>query len=359
MIPISRPKLYREDKQLILKAVSEGNIANGPQIKEFETKFAEYCNRKYAVTCSNGTAGLYLALKALKLPKNSEVIIPTLTIVSCLSAVELNKLKPVYCDSDLKTWNLSFKSLRSKITANTSAIMLVNTYGLLVDVEELTKLKKDYPHIKIIEDASESHGATYKDVCAGSLGDVSVFSLYANKIVTAGEGGIVLTDSEEVYINLLQDRNLNFIDRKKYIHSEAGFNFRLTNLQACIGLGQLANISKTLKNRVRIAKQYNKHFKQYPEIQTPFVGKGYKNVYWYYTIVVKSKQPQMLKALEDNGIDYRHVFYPLHQQPFSQVQEKLPNSEYLHEHGIILPTYTELTNQQIDFIAQTILKTLE
>lgn len=358
MIPISKPKLYKEDKNLVLKAIAEGFIANGPQIEEFENAFATYCDRKFGVSCCNGTAGLYLAVKALDLPKGSEVIIPSLTIISCHTAVVFNDLNPVYCDSNLKTWNLSFKSLRSKVTEKTSAIMLVNTYGLLVNIEELADFRKDYPHIKIIEDASEAHGASYKNTKAGSLGDISVFSLYANKIVTSGEGGIVVTDSPEIYNRLLQDRNLNFVDRKRYIHSEAGFNFRLTNLQSCIALGQLTNIDKTIKNRLRIAKQYNKYFKQHPSIQIPFSGKGYKNVYWYYAIIIKENQEKVINALTENKIDYRHLFLPLHKQSFIDTKDQLPNSEYLYNHGVILPTYTDLTNEQINFIANTILKAL-
>jgi perosamine synthetase len=358
MIPMSIPYLYKEDKNLAINAIKNNNLAYGPEIEEFEKKFASYCNRKYGVSCSNGTAALYLAVKALKLPKQSEVIIPSMSIVSLLNAVEKNNLIPVFCDVDSKTWNVTYKTIVKKITDNTSAIIVVDTYGLVVNTDDINQLKKEYPHIKIIEDAAEAHGASHYPVKAGSIGDVSTFSFYANKIITTGEGGMILTDDEEIYKQLLSDRNINFIERKRYIHSESGFNFRMTNIQCCIGLGQLQNIDKTIKHRKRIAKRYNKNLKSNKNIQLPFNGKGFDNVYWYYSIVVKENYDNVIKALQDNNIEYRHFFYPLHKQPFINSNDILPNSEYIAQYGLILPTYTELKNEQIDFISKIILEQL-
>jgi len=356
MIPMSIPYLYKEDKNLAIKAIKDNYLAFGPQIEEFEKQFSSYCGRKYGVSCSNGTVALYLAVKALNLPKQSEVIMPSLSIVSLLNAVEKNNLIPIFCDISLKTWNATYNTIKSKITNNTSAIIVVDTYGLMVNTDDINKLKQEYPNIKIIEDAAEAHGATHHSIKAGSLGDISTFSFYANKIITTGEGGMVLTDNEEIYKQLLADRNINFIDRKRYIHSEAGFNFRMTNLQCSIGLGQLQNINKTIKQRKRIAKRYNKNLKINKNIQLPFNGKGFDNVYWYYSIVIKNNYDKVIKALQDNNIEYRYFFYPLHQQPFIKSNETLTNSEYIAQYGLILPTYTELKNEQIDFISKIILE---
>lgn len=358
MIPMSVPYLYKEDKQLATKAIKENYLAYGPQIEEFENNFAEYCNRKFGVTCNSGTSALYLAIKALKLPKESEVILPSMAITSLLNAIEKNNLTPIFCDVDSKTWNATYETIKSKITSKTSAIIIVDTYGLTVNTDDIFKLKQEYPDIKIIEDAAEAHGGCHNDIKAGSIGDISTFSFYANKIITTGEGGMVLTDDEEVYKQLLADRNINFVERKRYIHSEAGFNFRMTNLQCCIGLGQLLNINKTIKHRKRIAKRYNKNLKVNKNIQLPFNGKGYDNVYWYYSIVIKNNYDKVIKALQDSNIEYRHFFYPLHKQPFINSNEILPNSEYLANNGLILPTYTGLTNEQIDFISKIILEQL-
>jgi perosamine synthetase len=311
------------------------------------------------VTCSNGTVALYLAIKALNLPKGSEVILPSMTIVSCLTAIVENGLKPIFCDIDNETWNIDYKSAESKITKDTSAVIVVNTYGLVVDTDKTLEFKQQYPHIQIIEDASESHGAFHKEVMAGSIGDISTFSFYANKIVTTGEGGMVLTDDESIYKELLQSRNLNFIERKKYIHSAAGFNFRLTNLQCALGLGQLQNIQKTIEHRKRVAYKYNSFFSKNSNIQIPFEGKEYSNVYWYYGIVVKKNYDKVLKALEDNGIEYRHFFYPLHKQPFIDSKEVIKNSEFSFENGILLPIFNKLTSSQIRFISEVILKEVQ
>lgn len=358
MIPIFKPYIYPEAKELAKQAIDNGDIAQGPYIELFEKNFASYCNRSYGVTCSNGTVALYLAVKALNLPKGSEVILPSMTIVSCLTAIVKNGLKPIFCDIDPTTYNIDFTSLESKITSNTLAIIVVNTYGLMVDTDKLFQFKHKYPHIKIIEDASESHGATHKGLRAGSLGDISIFSFYTNKIVTTGEGGIILTNNSELHNSLLQLRNLDFIDRKKYIHSSAGFNFRLTNIQCGIGLGQLKNIEETIRQRKRVAFEYNKYFLNNPNIQIPFEDENYNNVYWYYGIMINKNYDKVLTALTDNQIDYRHFFYPLHKQPFINSEEILKNSEATLNSGILLPIFNELTNQEIKLIAETIIEQL-
>jgi perosamine synthetase len=359
MIPISKPTLYHEDKSLAIDAINNGDIAHGKYIEEFETKFSSYCNRKFGVSCSNGTTALYIAIRALNLPKKTEVILPSMTIMSCLNAVTENDLVPVFCDIDETTLNVDFNSIRSKITNNTSAIIVVNTYGLVVDTIEIEKLKTDYPNIKIIEDASESHGGSHNQKIAGSIGDISTFSFYANKIITTGEGGMVLTDDEEVYRKLISLRNLNFIDRKKYIHSDVGFNFRMTNIQSAIGIGQLINIDKTIQRRREIANQYNDYFKNNSYIVIPHEDDLSFNVYWYYTIRINKNYNQVLKKLEQNEIDYRHFFYPLHKQDFIGSNEKLPVSEKSFDTGLILPTFGELTIEQISFISETVLDGIE
>lgn len=359
MIPISIPHLYKEDKQYAIKAIKDGHIGQGNNIKLFEEKFSNYCGRTYGVTCSNGTVALYLAIKALNLPKGSEVIIPSMTIVSCLTSVLENDLIPVFCDVHPDTWNIDFKSALYKINSNTSAIIVVDTYGLVVSVDDILSIKSQYPNIKIIEDASEAHGASYWDYKAGSIGDISTFSFYSNKIITTGEGGMILTDDKNIYQRLLSLRNLNFTERNKYIHSEAGWNFRLNNISCSIGLGQLKNINQTVNQRVRIALRYNRNLGKCSYIQLPFESFSHVNVYWYYAVIIKKNYDKVLKALQENKIDYRHFFYPLHKQPFINSEESLPVSEYLFDNGLILPTFTKLKNSEIDFISKVIIKAIE
>jgi perosamine synthetase len=359
MIPISIPHLYKEDKQYAIKAIKDGYIGQGDNIKLFEEKFSNYCGRTYGVTCSNGTVALYLAIKALNLPKGSEVIIPSMTIVSCLTAVLENDLIPVFCDVHPDTWNIDFKSALYKINSNTSAVIVIDTYGLTVSVDDILSIKLQYPDIKIIEDASEAHGASYWDYKAGSIGDISTFSFYSNKIITTGEGGMILTDDIKIYERLISHRNLNFIERNKYIHSEAGWNFRLNNISCSIGLGQLRNINQTINQRIRIANRYNRNLSKCSSIQLPFESFFHVNVYWYYSIVIKKNYNKVLEALKDNNIDYRHFFHPLHKQPFINSEESLPVSEYLFDNGLILPTFTKLKNSEIDFISKVIIKAIE
>lgn len=359
MISISIPHLYKEDKNYAIKAIKDNFISQGPNILQFEKKIAELADRRYAVTCSNGTAALYMAIKALDLPKGSEVILPSMTIISCLTAVLENDLTPVFCDVNPDTWNVCFDSVRDKVTDKTSALIIVDTYGLIIDVSKLFKFREQYPDIFVIEDASEAHGGKYWEHKAGSLGNISTFSFYSNKIVTTGEGGAVMTDDTQLYEKLLAIRNLNFIERKKYIHSESGWNFRLNNLSCSIGIGQIENIDKTIKDRKRIANRYNNKLKKCSSIQLPFEELGYENVYWYYAIVINSiEYNKLLENLDANGIDYRHFFHPIHKQPFINSKETLAVSEHLHKNGIILPTYTGLKNKDIDFICKIVLETL-
>lgn len=356
MIPIYIPHIYSESKVLANIALDTGMIAAGPFIEQFEKEMAELSNRKYAVSCANGTAALYLAIKALELPAKTEVILPSMTIVSCLTAILMNDLIPIFCDIDRITLNIDFDSAESKITKNTSAILVINTYGLMIDTIKLHKIENKYPNIKIIEDASESHGASHNKIRAGSVGTVSTFSFYTNKIVTTGEGGMVLTDSNIIYEKLLHLRNLNFIDRKKYIHDAAGFNFRMTNIQCAIGLGQLHNIENTIKERIRVALRYNKNFNnKLGEIQVPYSDSNFNNVHWYYPIIFNSGSEKIIKALEKNDIDYRHLFHPLHKQPFINNSDIIKNSEYAYANGILLPIFNELSDCDVDFISNIIL----
>jgi len=355
MIPIFKPYIYPTSKNYASQAIELGDIAQGSFIKKFEESFANMCGRSYGVTCSNGTVALYMAVKALDLPPGTEVIVPSMTIVSCLTAIVENNLTPVFCDINPDTYNIDFESAQSKVSPNTSAMIVVNMYGLMVDVDRLKLFQKNNPHVKIIEDASESHGAYGASARAGSLGDISTFSFYTNKIVTMGEGGIVLTDNPAVYDKLMQIRNLHFIDRKKYIHETAGFNFRLTNLQCAIGLGQLAHISDTIEQRKRVAHTYNKHFTDIDVIQTPVEPVGYNNVYWYYGILIRENYSNVLESLEAASIEYRHFFYPLHKQPFINSAEVLINSEKCFENGILLPIFNELSDEEIEHIV-TIIK---
>jgi len=353
--PINIPHLFPEDKKYALEAIETGWISSaGPMVEKFETEFSKFCNRKYAVSVSNGSCALLVAVSSLKLPKGSEVILPSTTIISCYNAIVQSGLVPVFCDVDLDTWAISPDSIEDKISNNTSAIMVVDLYGNMVDVDRIKDIADRYD-LKIIEDAAEAHGASYKDTVAGSFGDVSIFSFYSNKIITTGEGGMVVTDDFDIYTNAVNMKNLYFHSRNKYIHSDIGYNFRMTNIQAALGLGQLENVDHTISDRRRVAHHYNSRLENI-EIQLPVEKEGFFNVYWYYSILIKKDIQLVIDNFKKNGIDYRHFFRPLHKQPFIGSTDTLPNSEYLHLVGINLPTYTGLSNRDIDFICDKILE---
>ena len=356
--PINIPHLFPEDKKYALEAIETGWISSaGPMVEKFETEFSKFCNRKYAVSVSNGSCALLVAVSSLKLPKGSEVILPSTTIISCYNAIVQSGLVPVFCDVDLDTWTISPDSIEDKISNNTSAIMVVDLYGNMVDVDRIKDIADRYD-LKIIEDAAEAHGASYKDVVAGSFGDVSIFSFYSNKIITTGEGGMVVTDDLDIYTEAVNMKNLYFHNRNKYIHTDIGYNFRMTNIQAALGLGQLENVDYTISDRRRVANHYNSRLENI-QIQLPVEKEGFFNVYWYYSILIKKDIQLVINNLKKNGIDYRHFFRPIHKQSFIRSVDTLPNSEYLHLVGINLPTYTRLSNRDIDFICDKILEVME
>ena len=362
--PINIPNLYKEDRTYAKQAIDTGWISSaGPMVKQFEDEFSDWVNRRYGCTMSNGSSALVAAVHSLNLPKGSEIILPSTTIVSCYNAIVQNGMKPVFADVELDTWNISADSIISKVTSNTKAVMVVDLYGNMVDTERIKNVAEMFK-LKIIEDAAEAHGAYDSKYVAGQFGDVSTFSFYSNKIITTGEGGILVTDDEEIFERASNFKNLCFEDRKSYTHSGVGYNFRMTNVQAGLGLGQLENVEKTIKERRRVAERYNSNLMQFNNITLPTEKIDTRNVYWYYSILIEDDKDnfqlrdKVATRLEENGIDYRFFFKPLHLQPFINEKEKFKNSEYIYETGINLPTYSTLRNDDIDWICSKIKEVL-
>lgn len=357
--PINIPHLYAEDKAYAKEAIDSGWIsAKGPYVERLENEFAKWCNRSYATTVSNGSSALLTALYALNLPKGSEVILPATTIVSCYNAIVQNGLKPVFADVYPDTWTITPASVADKITDNTSAILVVDLYGNMVNTEHIANVARS-SGLKIIEDAAEAHGAYDKNYRAGQFGDVSIFSFYANKIVTSGEGGMLLTDDVGILNRAKNFKNLFFSDQKLYCNTDVGYNLRMTNVQCAMALGQLENVETTIQHRRRIAARYNENFKDSINIKLPVEKPGHRNVYWYYSILLTSGRDKVMRALDDAEIDYRSFFKPLHKQEFVNTRDSLPVSEYLYTHGLNLPTYNDLTNEDIDYISAVVLQALE
>ena len=361
MIPIAEPSLGGEELNNVIETVKSGWISSkGKFIEEFEQNFSDYCGRKYGVATSNGTVALHLALKALKVRKSDEIIVPDLTFVAVANTVIYCNAKPVFADSHPEYWCIDPGRMEEKITPKTKAIVPVHLYGHPCDMDAIIKIAEDY-NLIVIEDAAEAHGAEYKGKKVGSFGDISCFSFYGNKIMTTGEGGMCLTNDEELAekMRILRDHGMN--PEKKYWHDIIGFNYRMTNLQAAIGVAQLKKLDEFVEKKRQIAKWYSEELKDlvdngkitlHPEMFWA------KCVYWMYCILVEDNfgmsRNELMKRLEEKGIETRQFFYPMHVMPPYKNNEKFPIAEELSRKGINLPSGVSLTENEVKQIVRCI-----
>jgi perosamine synthetase len=368
MIFVNRPAFLGNEKKYLLNCINTGWISSdGSYVKKFENKFAKFVNRKFATTVSNGSVALELAIRALKLKKGSEVILPTFTIISCCNAIINAGLKPVLVDCYPDTWNMNVQDVIKKITKKTSAIMIVHIYGITVDVDPIISLARS-KKLKIIEDASEVIGQRYKNNMCGSFGDVSTFSFYVNKHITTGEGGMIVANKKKIYQRLLKLKNLYFgKGTNRFKHKEKGWNCRLTNLQAAIGLAQLEKIKKIVKKKFFIGNYYRKNLLNLSnKIILPLESNSYcKNIYWVYGLIIKDKinikADKIIDILKRKGVECRPFFYPMHKQPvFKKIgifkKEYYPISEKLSAKGFYIPSGIGMTINEQDKVINVLYK---
>ena len=370
-IPVNVPKIFNEDKINVKDCLDKNWISSeGSYVKIFEKKFSKYNNRKFGVAVSNGSAALEIALKSLNLKPKDEVIIPAFSIISTALCVVKLGLKPVLVDSDIFTWNMNPYNVIKKISKKTKAIIITHIYGFPVDLEKIIKIAK-IKKIKIIEDAAEMIGQKYKNKNCGSFGDLSTFSFYANKHITTGEGGMILTNSATLYEKCKSLRNLCFGKNiNRFNHDDIGWNYRLSNIQAAIGCGQLKNISWIIKRKRDIGKRYHSLLKNNNKIIIQSIKNDYsKNIYWVFGIVVKEKakikRDFIMRKLMEKKIQTRPFFYPMHKQTifrkmklFSK-KDKYPSAEFLSRNGFYLPSGLGISNYEIDYICKVLNKILE
>ncbi len=289
-IPVNIPKLYNSEKTNVINCVRTNWISSeGKFVKEFEKKFSQYNSRKFGVAVSSGTAALEVAIKSLNLKKNSEVIIPSFSIIATALCVVKCGLKPILVDCSLSTWNMDPEKVLKKISKKTSAIIITHIYGLPVDLQKIMNVAKK-KNIKIIEDAAEVIGLKYKNRMCGSFGDVSTFSFYANKHITTGEGGMIVTNKKDIYEKCKSLRNLSFSKSyfDRYNHDDIGWNYRMTNMQAALGCGQLKSINKIVKRKREIGNLYYKHLKRNKHLLFQENKNSYsKNIYWVFGVLLK------------------------------------------------------------------------
>lgn len=357
-IPVNEPLLNGNEKKYLCECIDTGWISSeGPFVKEFEQKMSEIVGRKYGVAVSNGTAALEVAMQALGIKEGDEVIMPTFTIISCAMAVTKLGAIPVLLDSDLYTWNMNVDEIEAKITSKTKAIMVVHLYGLPVDLDKVLALAEKY-NLKIIEDAAEMHGQTYKGKACGSFGDISTFSFYPNKHITTGEGGMIVTDDEGLAERCRSIRNLCFRKDVRYVHDEIGDNYRFTNLQAAVGLAQLERLGEFVERKRAMGKYYTERLREIEGIMLPIEKTDYSdNIYWVYGIVleknVRADNQKVVKMLAEAGIGSRTFFWCMHEQPVYRnmglfSNEAYSNAEYLARKGFYIPSGLALTREQME-----------
>ena len=291
-IPVNEPLLHGNEWRYLQKCIDTGWVSSeGPFVRQFEEEFALRVGRRYGVAVANGSAALETAVAALGLGPGDEVIMPAFTIISCAAPVVRAGATPVLVDSDPFTWNMDVGQIAAKLTPRTKAIMAVHIYGLPVEMEPLLALAEKYG-LQIIEDAAQMHGQTYRGRACGSFGAISTFSFYPNKLITTGEGGMVLTDDDRLAERCRSLRNLCFQPQKRFVHEELGWNFRMTNLQAAVGLAQLEQLDEFVSRKRRMGRRYAELLADTTALQVPVAKTNYaENIYWVYGLVLSDDLP--------------------------------------------------------------------
>jgi perosamine synthetase len=364
VIPVNEPLLNGNEKKYLIECIESGWISSeGPFVQQFEQRFAAYVGRKHGIAVTNGTAALDAAVEALNIGPGDEVILPAFTIISCIGQIVRSGATPVLVDSDPLTWNMDPAQIEARITPRTKAIMVVHTYGLPVDLDPVLDIAKRRG-LKIIEDAAEMHGQTYRSRRCGSFGDISIFSFYPNKHITTGEGGMIVTDDDRLADECRSLRNLCFQPAKRFVHERLGWNLRMTNLQAAVGIAQLERIGEFVERKRRMGALYSRLLGDAAGIQLPLAHTDYaENIYWVFGLVLDDAAPLdatgAMKRLAAKGIGCRPFFCPMHLQPALQKRglfkdESYPVAERLWERGFYVPSGLALTEPQIREVAECV-----
>lgn len=355
MIPVNTPLLGGNEEKYLVECVRTGWISSeGPFIKEFEDKFASYVSRKHGIAISNGSAALDVAIQALNIGNDDEVIMPSFTIISPAQSVVKAGGIPVLVESDINTWNMDVSQIETKITSKTKAIIVVHIYGLPVDMDPILALCKKY-NLVLIEDAAEMHGQTYKGKLCGSFGDISIFSFYPNKHITTGEGGMIVCNDDHLAERCRKLRNLAFEPGRRFVHKELGWNYRMTNLQAALGLAQLERLDIHLEKKRKIGKLYQDGLKGLPGFQLPLERTDYaENIYWVFGLVADTQElcERIVDKLGKAGIGTRPFFWCMHEQPvFLNMGlfngESYPSAEKMARNGFYIPSGLGLSDEEI------------
>ena len=363
MIPVFSPAIGRTELGYVMDALLAGDISGsgGPFLKRFEEEFAAYCGCRFGVAVSSGTAALHLATTLARIQPGDEVLVSACTNIASANAVAMRQGIVVPVDSEPDTWNMDVSLLDALVTPRTRAIMPVHIYGHPVDMDEVLRVAEKHD-LFVIEDCAEAHGALYRNRKVGGIGTVGCFSFYANKIITTGEGGMLVTNDEHLAERARSLRNLAF-GKPRFLHREIGFNYRLTNIQAAIGCAQFERINETLTDKRRIATHYTELLRDTPGLRLPVERDYARNVYWMYALVVEESfgatRNMLIDALAEYGVETRTMFCPMKLQPAlvdsqSVRMTSCPVAEELWERGLYLPSTHALSDREIDAICHVI-----
>lgn len=367
-IPVNEPLLDGNELAYLTECITGGWISSeGSFVAEFERTCAKRFGRRHAIAVTSGSTALELAVEALGLAPGDEVVVPDFTIISCLAPLVRRGIVPVVVDADPVTWTMDVNRLEAALTPRTRAVMAVHIYGLPVDMQPLLHVARTHG-LKVIEDAAEAHGLTYRGAPCGSFGDVSVLSFYANKHVTTGEGGMLLVDDEATAQHLRSLRNLCFKAERRFVHDELGYNYRMTNLQAALGLAQVEMLDEHLARKHAIGARYRDRLADCTDISLAPACTDYaENGYWVFGLVLEdhvgADAATIAELLARRGVGTRPFFFPMHLQPvfvraglFEGVE--CPVSARLGERGLYLPSGLAVTDEQIDRAADALLESL-
>jgi perosamine synthetase len=360
-VPVNEPLLDGNEKKYLVECIDSGWISSeGPFVVRFEREFAARVGRQYGIAVSNGSVAIDAAVAALDIGEGDEVIMPAFTIISCAAAVVRAGARPVLVDSDATTWNMDVSQIEAKITPRTKAIMVVHIYGLPVDMAPLMEIAERHG-LAVIEDAAEMHGQTCAGRPCGSFGRLSTFSFYPNKHVTTGEGGMIVTDDAALAERCRGLRNLCFEPGRRFVHEELGWNFRMTNMQAALGVAQLERLDEFVARKRRMGESYSRLLEGVPHLQLPLAETAYaKNIYWVYGVVldpdVRLDANGAMRRFAERKIGTRPFFWPMHEQPVFRKRgwfegERYPVAERLARYGFYLPSGMALTAAQIEHVA--------
>jgi perosamine synthetase len=365
-IPVFDFKLGSKEKEYVQDCLRTSFISQGSYVKDFEKKFSKFVNCKYGITTTSGTTALHLACKAAGIENGDEVLVSSSTNMASAFSVDYCGAIPIPIDIEKETWQMDVKKIEKKINKKTKAIMVVHLFGHPVDMDPVLKISKKYK-LKIIEDCAEAHGVEYKGKKVGSIGDVGAFSFFANKTITCGEGGMVVTNSKKISDRAKSLKNLSYGKLNKFLHEDIGFNYRLPNISAALGLGQLHQIKKIFSAKKRIYLRYKKNLANIKGVNIPTVREWVTNyIMWVFNIYLDKSFPitrdELVKRLESKNIETRNAFVPINKQKILIKKYNLfkendcPNANYIMENGFYLPSGNNIKNEEIDFICSEIKK---